>query len=139
MTGKNQTGFTLIELMVVVAIIAIIASIAYPSYTDYVVRSRRAAGAACMMEMAQFMERYYTTNMGYTGATLPNNLACAQETARHYGYALSGAVSATTFVLQAAPIGAQATNDTECGTLSINQASVKGVSGNAGTNVARCF
>lgn len=139
MTGKTQTGFTLIELMVVVAIIAIIASIAYPSYADYVVRSRRAAGAACLMEMAQFMERYYTTNMGYTGAALPNNSACVQETAQHYGYALSGAVAANAFILQATPIGAQASKDGECGTLSINQASVKSVSGSAGSNVAKCF
>ena len=44
---KNQQGFTLIELMIVVAIIAILAAIALPAYSAYRIRS---AEGACQAE-----------------------------------------------------------------------------------------
>lgn len=37
---KNQKGFTLIELMIVIAILGILIAIALPAYQDYTVRAR---------------------------------------------------------------------------------------------------
>ena len=137
--ATRQGGFTLIELMIVVAVIAILASIALPAYSDHIVRTRRSAGAACLQELAQFMERYYTTNMTYENAVLPQT-ACRTETAQHYNYGAGPvAASANAYSVQATPQGAQATKDDACGTLTLNQTGAKTVTGSYSSNPARCF
>ena len=43
---KNQKGFTLIELMIVIAILGILMAIAIPAYQDYSIRARVSEGVA---------------------------------------------------------------------------------------------
>jgi len=119
---KTVSGFTLIELMVVVAIIAIIAAVAIPSYQQHIIRTRRAAAEVCMMEQAQWMERFYTTNMTYAGAALPPT-PCQNDLAAFYQMQFNAVPTATTYSIDAIPIGPQAADT--CGTLNIDQAGTK--------------
>lgn len=123
MSPKQHSGFTLIELMIVVAIIGILAGIAYPSYLEYVARSRRADAMSSLHELAQAMERHYTVNGRYTAAggaapALPFSESPRDGNARYYDLSfLPDSVSANTYTLRAVPKNAQAGD--RCGTLNL--------------------
>ena len=122
----SSAGFTLLELMIVVAIVAILATIAYASYQNQIIKSRRAAATTCLQERAQFMERYYTTNLTYAAAPAPAQ--CGADLNPFYAIAFSGTPGGKTYVMTATPQAGQAA-DTRCGTLSINAQGVRTESG----------
>ena len=117
----QMNGFTLIELMITVAIIGILATIALPSYEQFVIKANRQEAQAILMENAQFMERYFTTNNKYKDATLTSAVSPKGVTGTAIKYNLTFSVTPTdsSYTIQAAPANGQ-TKDTKCGNLTIS-------------------
>ena len=151
LTARRSAGFTLIEVMIVVVIIGILSSIAYPSYQDYVKQARRADAQASLMELAQFMERHYTSNGGYLkegrsgGApTLPFTSSPKNSSSAAYTLSLAQGITAQTYSLQAVPTGMMSGDS--CGTLTVDHRGKKGTltvdhrgkKGSAG-DMAKCW
>jgi type IV pilus assembly protein PilE len=138
---STSSGFTLIEVMITVAIVGILVMVAFPSYQQYVGKSFRGKALACIVEHAQFMERYYTTNMTYEdpggGAPLMD-LGCRVENGLDSRYLIGVNVAdARSYVVTAVPQGAQTGVDGGCGDLSLDQSGTRAVTGTA--SLERCW
>jgi type IV pilus assembly protein PilA len=82
--GRPESGFTLIELMIVVAIVGILAAIAIPAYQDYTIRARVTEGMVIAGEMrALVMENAVNAKpfaAGHVQLTAASNLKSVQTT-----------------------------------------------------------
>lgn len=69
---KGQSGFTLIELMIVVAIIGILASVAVPQYQDYIIRTEAATALSDVRTVQLGVNEYYAryNTLNKTGKTI---------------------------------------------------------------------
>lgn len=139
----GQGGITLIELLVTVAILVILASVAVPSYMEYFAQARRADAQAALQELAQFLERNYTTNNRYDQDGDPDGdgnpaTVLPFTTAPHDGGTVAYNLSATyananSYTLSATPTGSM-TGDS-CGTLTLTHTGTRG----AGGAVSECW
>ena len=74
MSRRTQQGFTLVELMITVVVLAVLVGIAVPSYRQYVVRSKRVAAQAAMMDIANREQQFLIANRAYADkATLESS------------------------------------------------------------------
>lgn len=80
---NRESGFTLVELMLVVAITAILAAVAVPSYINYQNRARQTDAIEAVLHAKMDQEAFWAENARYAGTigclySFGNN--CSQTT-----------------------------------------------------------
>jgi prepilin-type N-terminal cleavage/methylation domain-containing protein len=71
--AKNKSGFTLIEIMIVVIIVGVLASLALPKFFSTVEYSRSQEALSAIATVRGGLERYYVSKGNtYVGATTAN-------------------------------------------------------------------
>ena len=117
---RKASGFTLIEVMIVVAIIGILSMIAIPAYGDYVRRGKIQEAVAALADGRVKLEQSYMDNRTYTGGS--GAWACGGTAPPTRYFQMSCVGDATTYTVTAAGIAAQGTNGMS---YTINQANVR--------------
>ncbi len=112
---KKHSGFTLIEIMIVVAIIAIISAIALPAYSEYILRGKISEAHASLLALRTQAEQYFQDNRTFAG------FPCAATNTKYFTYSCPVTTS-DTYTIQATGVAAQGTGDF---TYTIDQANTR--------------
>jgi type IV pilus assembly protein PilE len=121
---RKQHGFTLIELVITIAVVGILAAIALPSYQQYVIRSKRSAAQAQMMDIANRQQQYLLANRVYADKTAleAGGYRLPPEVSSGYDYSITlGTGPVPGFTVTFTPKGSQASD----ATLTLNNEGLK--------------
>ena len=80
----RESGFTLIELMVVAAIVAILMAIAVPSYAIFMKQSRRGSAESILMDIAQREQQYLLDTRAYAPDVVTLNTSIPADVSAYY-------------------------------------------------------
>jgi len=119
----RHSGFTLVELLIVIVVASILVAIAVPSYQAQVRKSRRTDARNALLDIAAREERFLSVTNSYTAVPTEvgyGGLAWPQTVANGY-YQVTVTIGAgPSFVLAATPIGVQI-SDTACASFAVTQ------------------
>ena len=100
---RKESGFTLLEIIIVIIIVGVLASLALPRFFSTVEYARSTEAMVSISAVRQSLERCFYQRGTYVGCTVFTNLDLidpALSPNSHFTYAISGA-TATDFIITA--------------------------------------
>ncbi len=103
---STRTGFSLIELIIVIVIIGILVGIATPSYRNSIERAKCAQALSTLKSMRNAMEQYFQQEGTFATATIPLleglvNADFSPTPIIDWDFTIVGGATASAYVLQA--------------------------------------
>lgn len=120
---NQQSGFSLIEIIVVLAILTILASVALYNYSSYLLRANRTDAMKFLLDVAARQENYYSFKYKYTTDLNELALSTDQSDYGHYKLTITLEENDRYYLLKASPIGGQASDS--CGSFELDSNGVK--------------
>jgi len=133
---KTKSGFTLIELIIVIAIVGILAAVGYPGYVEHVKKAQCADGINALLQLSGRMEELYMNTDSYATATVGTPAGTVGSDVTPEGYYGLSITTATAFdyLVTATPVDGQQK------TLTLDSLGRKAESGGAaGAGAASCW
>jgi len=105
---RHISGFSLIELMIVVVVVGILSAIALPSYQEYVTRGKITEATSNLADMRVKLEQFFQDNRTYIGACVAGTTAPLPTGTKYFTFTCPAAtLTATTFTVTATGVAAQ--------------------------------
>lgn len=122
--SRRAGGVTLVELLVCLALVGILLGVALPAYREHIRRVHRVDAQKALVELAQSLDRFYTSRGTYVGATLPFDRSPRDAGRAYYRLGFASGPDASGYVLQAEPLGAM--TEDACGVLTLADSGLRG-------------
>lgn len=132
---RQENGFSLIELMIVVGLIGLLTAIATPMYNSYLIKANRSAVQAFMIDVASKEDEYASKTWSYVGQDdvtktaddlleLGITTGIPPDVAKHYDIRIAATAAPPSYVVIADP-SAKGTFQQNDGELRLNSNGLK--------------